>query len=286
MNRKKIHNVNNAVNRKINKLVKLYFQRNYANISNKSIEDFINDQTGPAKSKYQEEWFKKFLVIDKKSRYLDYGCGLGNFIFYMWRKGYKIDGLEVNKKLYNILKLRLNQEKRIYGNIFYSINGEIPVTDNYYDIIFSYFVLEHVSDLYSYIKEGLRAVKKGGKLCLTTCNYKIGYEFHYCCFLPLFSKNLSRIILRLLKKDTNLFDNLNFVTNDKILRTLNLLQKNGMSFKVINVGKKHFLKDLFNEKIHSTFFIKIFYILNIIKFTNILHELDLYNPLVYLIIKK
>ena len=218
---------------------------------------------------------------------MDYGCGIGNFLFYMKDLGYKIDGYEIDLRLKKILDCiqKSNEKYQLRGKILYSNNGVVPVENNYYDLVFSYFVIEHVRNLEDYFTNAIRVLRPGGKFFVTTCNYKVGYEYHYRKLLPLFSKSLSKILLKMSGRNINFFNSLNFVTPNKIDKCLKKLKGNGLKFTITDIGKENFYSDLSNESIHSKSFINIFKVINYLGLVNVFMKWGFYNPLVYLITK-
>lgn len=96
---------------------------------------------------------------------LDVGCGNGDmtirFLSGIQGKSYKIYGLD------NIEK---SEEKSIeYKKI--NLDGEtFPFNDNFFDIVYSNQVLEHILDKDNFIFECNRTLKKGGLFILSTEN--------------------------------------------------------------------------------------------------------------------
>ncbi|KKS96077.1 MAG: hypothetical protein UV73_C0012G0105 [Candidatus Gottesmanbacteria bacterium GW2011_GWA2_43_14] len=243
----------------INRDTEKYFYKNYYGVVNDNIDfkTFVNEQLNfrGAKDKNQFLWFSKFIKLKKENTILDFGCDFGNLVILLWKKGYKVDGNEINQDIYQVLKLREKISKFKKGSFIYSNNGSVIAKKNSYDIILSYFVLVHVSEIEAYIKKSIRVLKPEGKFIFTTSNYRVGFEYYYACWLPLFSRNLSKFILGIKKKNTLFIDGLNFITPEKVESVLKEMKLTN-SINVTNLGSKFFLREIFNNKIHPSVFIR------------------------------
>lgn len=104
-------------------------------------------------------------------RLLDLGCGRGQGTFEIKKKcgkEYEVFGIDIEKE--NIKKAK---EKYGHECNFISAKGEkIPFDANYFDLIHSIEVLEHVNDLNKTISEVARVLKKGGIFIATFPNAK------------------------------------------------------------------------------------------------------------------
>jgi SAM-dependent methyltransferase len=145
-------------------------------------------------------------------------------------------------------------------------------------------VLEHVKNLEDHFLEILRILKPGGKFVVFTCNYSLFYEFHYQMFLPIFSRPLTKLILKLFGRNTNFIDGVNFITPRKIDKILN---KIAMSYDIVweDTGRNKFIDDLENSAVHSKSFIRFGKIFKLLGLENFLLTKDLFNLLIYVITK-
>ncbi|MBE0431832.1 class I SAM-dependent methyltransferase [candidate division WOR-3 bacterium] len=115
-------------------------------------------------------------------RVLDFGCGIGLQSFLLSQNGYEVYGLETveDKSLdgffkgkgeahissreasmhnvWNIIKAKVDVDFRFYDGL------KQPFADGYFDIVFSYAVLEHIpaGDIPAIISEIHRTLKPGG----------------------------------------------------------------------------------------------------------------------------
>lgn len=95
---------------------------------------------------------------DKDIKILEIWCNiwtLNNMIYSSWYKN--ILWLDVNKNAINIWK---DKYKNIKDNINYYDWNKIPFTENSFDLIISFDVIEHIPDLNYHLKEVNRVLKK------------------------------------------------------------------------------------------------------------------------------
>lgn len=94
---------------------------------------------------------------------LDYGCGQGGWVELLSSvfPGAKLFGIDISDTAIDKANKRFTQSK------FYSFDGETaPFEDGYFDLIFSYHVIEHVYNLEKTIADISRLLNKNGYLCL------------------------------------------------------------------------------------------------------------------------
>lgn len=231
----------------------------------------------------QYKLLDEFIRLEKNNRILDFGCGIGTFVAYLQHNGFSADGYEIDNRLYNIAKSLRTRKKK--GSYYYTLDGKIPTENAKYDVVFSHFVLEHVDNLQRYISEGLRVLKPNGKFLIATCNYKLGYEFHYAMWLPLFSRNLSKWVLSKRKRNTKFFDSLSLITPQKVEKILHYNYRINPNFKVENIGKQTFITQAIEPQRHNEKFTKAAKVLNRVGGLKIMQRFGFYNPLIYLITK-
>jgi len=97
------------------------------------------------------------------ARMLDGGCGLGEFVVHLHRKGYRAVGVDLSRKTVDLL------EKKHPGIAFEA--GDIRQTafeTDSFDVYFSWGVFEHFeAGPGDCIAEGYRVLKPGGRLFIT-----------------------------------------------------------------------------------------------------------------------
>jgi len=110
--------------------------------------------------------FLKELDIDWRNlRVLDIGCGNGSMTNFLTSLGAKVIGIDINKKYLKTAK------KRFPSLEFKNMSGdELLFDDEYFDIVVSFDLLEHIPDVEKHILEVLRVLKDKGKYLLQTPN--------------------------------------------------------------------------------------------------------------------
>ncbi len=112
---------------------------------------------------YRLRSLTKIVKIDK-GRLLDIGCGGGVFTESLsyYYPNINIFGCDISKTAISYAK------KLGAGNIKYRVinNGHFPYSDNFFDVCICLDVLEHVPDIFHFIKEIKRVLKKDGMLYL------------------------------------------------------------------------------------------------------------------------
>ena len=102
-------------------------------------------------------------IIDKPTRIIELGCALGNFLYWTMPHFTEVYGVEYSDYA---IKHSINPNFRISKEFF----NKFPA--NFFDVICSWDVFEHVPNIEDYIKESNRILKPGGKIILTTPNSK------------------------------------------------------------------------------------------------------------------
>ena len=96
---------------------------------------------------------------------LEIGCGVGDFIQEMERKGWDCTGIEPSDEAKVIAKKRVKAK-------LYDPQEINTLPDESFDLITMWHVLEHVDNLKEEIRHLQRLLKKGGKLVLALPNFK------------------------------------------------------------------------------------------------------------------
>lgn len=109
--------------------------------------------------------FEYMFLRNKKGRVLEIGCGNGERLYKLKKKGFDVEGVEIDQKAIDIAEQK-------YGfKIFSGDIRELNFPLQSFDFIIMNHVLEHVFDPISFLRECGRIVKKGGKIILTTPNF-------------------------------------------------------------------------------------------------------------------
>ncbi|MFO0743913.1 MAG: class I SAM-dependent methyltransferase [Candidatus Paceibacterota bacterium] len=119
---------------------------------------------------FQNEYTKKYpaantmrkillntVSLDNK-RVLDVGCGSGIDLDYFHKNGAIIHGLDISSELINITKNRFTKADILEGNFNY-----LPWKNNYFDIVWSKYALQHDKNISVSLNEIYRVLKKKSK---------------------------------------------------------------------------------------------------------------------------
>ncbi|PIR43810.1 hypothetical protein COV24_01040 [candidate division WWE3 bacterium CG10_big_fil_rev_8_21_14_0_10_32_10] len=210
-------------------------------------------------SKYQSSSrrFNKILQIvenlrAKPSRILDLGCGTGLMskrILDIYPDS-KVYGLDVSKKAVMLGKKRYKEIHFVIGDV----EGTLPFESNFFDLVISGEVIEHVKDTDVYLEEINRILKKGGYFILSTPNLASWYNRLLLLFgrQPFLAEPSLRIQIPVVTlfgigfPDSALFPagHLRLFTVDILKKLLNLY--NFKVLKVVGVGNlnKRFFKEV------------------------------------------
>jgi SAM-dependent methyltransferase len=111
-----------------------------------------------------QEWKTKDPDFSVPGIMLDIGCGSGDFLFQMHRRGWKTFGVEPSENAARIG----NQYPGLHIHNGTLLTAEYP--DQYFDYIRSNHSLEHIPNPHETVREISRILKKGGKLFIGVPN--------------------------------------------------------------------------------------------------------------------
>ncbi|MBF0444188.1 MAG: methyltransferase domain-containing protein [Magnetococcales bacterium] len=159
------------------------------------------------------------LGYDKQTPLLEIGGGLGIVYGYLKALGYNIHSIEpimggytlsreIARAVFDILDVSPDH--------FFNLSTDnLTTIDHKYDIIFSFYTFEHVSNLPLAFKNMGAVLNEKGRMVHIVPNYTIPFETHFeIPLVPLFPK-LTEFFIPRLKQD-GLWNGLNFITNFKI----------------------------------------------------------------------
>lgn len=119
----------------------------------------------------------KIVRIQSNGSILDFGCGTGEFLNTMQQSGWSITGVEPSPEA------RLKAEILNSIKIHDSLQG---LTDEKFDIITAWHVIEHVPDLIQTVQKLKHHLKKGGTIFIAVPNYQSPdasrYQEHWAGF--------------------------------------------------------------------------------------------------------
>lgn len=110
------------------------------------------------------QYIKNIKKYKEKGRLLDIGCNIGLFLKVAQQEGFEVSGVEINKECadYGIKHFNLD--------IYTDYIEDIAFSDEKFDVITLFDVLEHVPDLHNFISEIARLLKDDGLLVLQSPN--------------------------------------------------------------------------------------------------------------------
>jgi 2-polyprenyl-3-methyl-5-hydroxy-6-metoxy-1,4-benzoquinol methylase len=123
-----------------------------------------NHYLSPITVKRYHEILDSFEPFRKNNRLLDIGCGIGLFLDVAKERGWEVYGIEFSENLVSICESKnIKMEK---GSI-----TESTFSNEYFDIITSFEVLEHTNNPNEQINSIYKLLRKGGATYVTTPNF-------------------------------------------------------------------------------------------------------------------
>lgn len=160
-------------------------------------------------------------------RVLVVGAGTGAEWVMLNRRGASTFGIEPNKEALEILKLKAELYEIPKGRIRKAVAEKIPYSENSFDFVYCFTVIEHVQNVEKSVDEMLRVCKVGGIVYIQTPDYRFPYEGHYKTARPGFSsKWLTTLKFWLAGRPVSFLQTVNFVNApdlDKIFMKRNVL---------------------------------------------------------------
>ncbi len=106
-----------------------------------------------------------------QGRVLENGCGVGQYVRRLARRGGQVTGLEYDRP-------RAQEAARSGSPIVNAAGEHLPFPANCFDLILSHEVIEHVQDDRLAVQEMVRVLKPGGRLTLFCPNRGYPFETH------------------------------------------------------------------------------------------------------------
>jgi SAM-dependent methyltransferase len=144
---------------------------------------------------------------------LDYGCGGGRTVVYLYLLGFRnVHGIdlksqELNNKVMKLLGVESTRCFQYDGTV-------LPFDSNMFDCVFSEQVLEHVHDIDGYYRESSRVLKPGATAFFSFPHKFIPYDSHgRTWFAHMLPDPITRFCYRILGRDVDYLTKLlNFQT--------------------------------------------------------------------------
>ncbi|MCF1191242.1 methionine biosynthesis protein MetW [Mangrovimonas sp. AS39] len=140
--------------------------RFYCPLSTIGDAEFYENLSLNRKNYYSIRWeHRKILSTIKLSdRVLEIGSGFGSFLELLKNKGIRAEGIELNPKA-----IAVCEEKglRIHNMLIDEFSKE---HSNQFDVVCYFQVLEHITNVYDFIKDSLKTIQPNGKLIIGVPN--------------------------------------------------------------------------------------------------------------------
>ena len=106
------------------------------------------------------------IPLNNKYKILDVGCGTGNSLNFLYRKGFRsLYGVDLSPNMIN--KAKLNNKNKL----FIASVEKLPFKSNFFDIVICTEAFHHFPNPKKSITEMFRVLKKGGLLYLADINF-------------------------------------------------------------------------------------------------------------------
>lgn len=187
--------------------------------SNKPFANTILPEYGPFLKRNEEE-INLFENL-KNTKILDLGCGEGESLEYLYKKGASdIWGIDISKEQILKAKKRFPQFKNNF--IVSPMEEEANILSNYFDYVISIFSIGYTSDILKTFKNANKYLTCSGSLIISWT-----HPFYYCLDVI----------------DSNVIINKSYFNEDSKIITkgpdkINLAQKNLMISTIINEARK------------------------------------------------
>lgn len=132
---------------------------------------------------YYRKNYLKHLPKDKKIKILEIACGMGQFLYFLNKEGYKnISGIDLNKK--NIEQCKKIGIKNVIKADMYNYISKL--SNNKFDVIIMNDIIEHIprERVIKYLSNIRTKLKEGGVLIIKTvnCNNVYGLSSYFSDF--------------------------------------------------------------------------------------------------------
>ncbi len=183
-------------------------------------------------------------ILKNDSKVLDYGFGAGTMVFNGLIQGYDIYGVEIEQWKYDFVTQKndeLNYPKEWADRFILYEGNRIPFGDGKFDLVLSWFVMEHVKSLRESLSEMIRVVKRGGFVMFDCPNYNSGYDDHYYLDIgkPLHdnSEELKKAV-GAYSGDTTMIDEINFINADDVMNVLSLFEGIEVRYQYLDLSPR------------------------------------------------
>lgn len=181
----------------------------------------------------QKQEAERMVQIIGKRRFgnmLDIGCSAGGLSLAFSDYAGKVYGIDPEREAVELSRAIVAYFGNKNVDLTVAANESLPFEDSFFDLVVSKTVIEHVADVEKSIKEMKRVLSQGGEIYLEAPNYFWFFESHYKLpFFPFMPRFLFKLMCRVLSKDTEFIDHINFINPwqiEKAFREEGLLYEN------------------------------------------------------------
>lgn len=194
------------------------------------------------------EIIKRFAPLNG-ARVLEIGSGFGVNLA-VWIKAFGADGYGIEPSApewgpsFEASRILMSANDIDPNRITNALGENIPFEDNYFDIVYSANVLEHVQSPERVLEEAVRVLKPGGVLHFEVPNFMSYYESHYA-FLqpPMFNRKMLGVYAWLRGRNPAFAKTLNTINPIWCRRAVRRL-KERYTVSLITLGQEVFLERL------------------------------------------
>lgn len=116
--------------------------------------------------------------LTKEMTFLDFGCGSGGMLHTLLQNGFDAFGVDCDLTGRNNYSSLTEHTPSSLSRWVYYDGSILPFATQTFDIVYSWFVIEHIRDLKLSLKEMARVVKPGGIITLFTQDVRSAYDGH------------------------------------------------------------------------------------------------------------
>lgn len=196
-----------------------------------------------AHNHFQE--MEKALGNLKGKKLLEIGSGYNLFLAICLEKGIQAHGIEPADSEFYKYTHKIGSEilRRAGFNttiVKKGVGEKMPFKNNTFDVVASFYTLEHVKKIKKVLAESSRVLKLGGVMFHVVPNYGSFWEGHYgIIWFPYIPKMLAKIYVKIWGKSSKLLDEIQLVNQLTLQRDLR-----GLPVEVESWGNKEFERKL------------------------------------------
>ena len=181
---------------------------------------------------------------------LEIGSGSGGRAVALALEGAEVYGIEPNESGAMASYYRSKRYPGLKAAFAVGVGEYLGFKDNFFDLIITYSVLEHVRDIDKVLRETFRVLREGGFAYHHTENNLWPRENHYRIFWPpLCPKSLARVYVKMRGKNPKFLSNLNYITPSTLR---NRLEK-ALFLNIRNLGAEDVVEKFNNPESISLF---------------------------------